>query len=94
MYKEYASDIEFSPRAKVLDMYYQLSSQIMSDGCNILKKIAGRWMKCGFLDGEKLLCMDGIYQAIQNGSCLIYSFGLADDWDFEILMAELGNFQT
>ena len=34
--------------------------------------------------------MDGLYNAVQNGTCLVYSFGLADDWDFEISMASLG----
>ena len=56
--------------------------------------MAGSWMKCGFLDGEKMLCMDNLYRAITNETCLVYSFGLADDWDFEILMAELGKSKT
>ena len=34
--------------------------------------------------------MEKLYEAIQNGSCLIYSFGLADDWDFEVTLAQLG----
>ena len=51
---------------------------------------SGIQLKCGFLDGEKLLCMDGLYEALEQKNCLVYSFGLADDWDFEIFMAELG----
>ena len=83
--------MKFSTRVEVLDVYYQLASLVSSNHCNVLKKMAGKWMKkCGFLDGEKLLCMDTLYKAIQNGTCLVYSFGLGDDWDFEILMAELG----
>ena len=42
------------------------------------------------LDGEKHICIDRLYPALQNGTCLVYSFGLADDWDFEIWMASLG----
>ena len=68
----------------------------------MLKRISGSWISvnyttevsskipCGFHDGEKLLCMDGLYKAVQNQTCLVYSFGLADDWDFEVFMAELG----
>ena len=43
-----------------------------------------------FQDGQKLLCMDGLYEASKSKTCLVYSFGLADDWDFEVFMAELG----
>ena len=62
--------------------------------CKVFKKFAGTWDdSCGSLDGEKLLCMDHLHKAILNGTCLVYSFGLADDWDFEIMMAELGKLQ-
>ena len=46
--------------------------------------------RCGFMDGEKIICMDNLYQGITNGSCLVYSFGLSGDWDFEVNMANLG----
>ena len=87
------SDKKHSTRAEVTNKYYQLASLVSSNGCNVLKKMAGNWMKCGFLDGEKLLCMDTLYNAIHNDTCLVYSFGLADDWDFEIFMAKLGKFR-
>ena len=85
--------MKHSTRAEVMNNYYQLASLVLSNGCNVVKKMAGSWMECGFLDGEKLLCMDNLYSAIQNGTCLVYSFGLADDWDFEIFMAKLGKYR-
>ena len=72
-----------------------MSSMTVQSSCHVLKRVAGRWApKCGFLDGEKLLCMDGLYEALEQKNCLVYSFGLADDWDFEIFMAELGKRKT
>ena len=72
----------------------------------MLKRIAGNWYtekyhvkeyspdnSCGFQDGAKLMCMDGIYKALKNQTCLIYSFGLCDDWDFEIFLAGCVNHQ-
>ena len=47
----------------------------------------------GPLDGQKFVCMDKLYKAIQNDSCLVYSFGLADDWDFEVTLAHLGKYK-
>ena len=73
------------------DHYYKTVSLTDQSSCNIVKQIAGRWGdQCGFLDGEKYICIDRLYPALQNGTCLVYSFGLADDWDFEIWMASLG----
>ena len=73
------------------EKYYESVTKPLQNPCKILKRIGGTWYGgCGFSDGEKLLCMESIYQSISNQSCLVYSFGLADDWDFEILMAELG----
>ena len=75
------------------DHYYKTVSLTDQSSCNIVKQIAGRWGdQCGFLDGEKYICIDRLYPALQNGTCLVYSFGLADDWDFEIWMASLGKY--
>jgi hypothetical protein len=80
-----------SDKLSVKNTYYKNIAQPLQTICHVLKRVAGRWNKmCGFLDGEKLLCMDGIYTAVKSGNCLVYSFGLADDWDFEVLMAKLG----
>lgn len=71
--------------------YYRIVSETQQTPCNVLKRIGGRWIKeCGFLDGEKIVCMDNLYYDVKGGKCLIYSFGLADDWDFEVRMAKLG----
>lgn len=42
------------------------------------------------MDGVKTMCMDIIYKPILSGSCLLYSFGLSDDWSFEEILARLG----
>ena len=76
---------------EIKDLFYQSINKPLQTSCKILKKFGGKWNpSCGFFDGEKMICMDSIYEAVQNGSCLIYSFGLADNWDFEVAMAELG----
>ena len=73
------------------DNYYKRVSLTDQSICHTVKQIAGKWSnQCGFLDGEKYICIDRLYPALQNGTCLVYSFGLADDWDFEIWMASLG----
>ena len=44
----------------------------------------------GATDGEKLLCLDALIYDIRKQQCLIYSFGLSDDWTFEESVASLG----
>ena len=86
---EYLETSNSKPHPK--NMFYRLINQPIQSSCKIFKKIAGIWNnQCGFFDGEKIVCMENLYEAIQNGSCLIYSFGLADDWDFEVTLAKLG----
>ena len=74
------------------NQFFKSINEPLQTPCKILKKIGGRWNNspCGAVIGEKMICMDFLYEALNNGSCLIYSFGLADDWDFEIKMANLG----
>ena len=76
----------------IKDMFYEKINNPLQTQCKILKKVGGSWRSnsCGFVNGEKMVCMDVIYEALKNDSCLIYSFGLSDNWDFEIAMAELG----
>ena len=71
--------------------YYKVISEPHQNACTILKRISGTWApKCGFNDGEKFICMENLYRDLQNDTCLVYSFGLQDDWDFEVFMANLG----
>ena len=50
-----------------------------------------RWdPRLGSADGLKYVCMDRLRTAINADKCLVYSFGLADDWSFEESMMELG----
>ena len=41
-------------------------------------------------DGDKVLCVDTIFQELKNDNCLVYSFGIANDWSFEKSMAQIG----
>ena len=88
--RKYYAEKEIS-NYKLKDDYYRTISRTVQNSCQIVKQLTGRWAnECGFLDGEKLICMDGFYEAVINNTCLVYSFGLADNWDFEMLMASLG----
>ena len=53
----------------------------------MLKRIGGHWLKRQ-VDGDKFICMDNL---LVNEKCLIYSFGIANDWTFEDQMDSAGH---
>ena len=54
----------------------------------VLKRIGGHW-DWRQVDGDKFICLDHIL-ARDSGPCIIYSFGIANDWEFEDQMDSLG----
>merc|ERR1712126_199025 len=47
----------------------------------------GQWLKTE-VDGDKFICMDRILKRGEN--CIIYTFGINDDWTFEDLISSQG----
>ena len=59
--------------------------------CKEIKRFGGRYLRfCKYFDGQKYVCMDNFIKDIASSECLIYSFGVANDWTFEDIMDELG----
>ena len=62
---------------------------------SVLKRIGGRWMDYPYLnkqvDGDKFVCFDHLISTHNTDrECIIYSFGISDDWTFEDHMDGLG----
>jgi hypothetical protein len=77
--------------AGIREQFYRIINMPLQSVCTVGKFFGGQWLdKCGALDGHKFVCLDKFYADVQSGNCLIYSFGIADDWTFEEAMAELG----
>ena len=61
--------------------------------CRVIKRIGGKWIEGGKpmnkqVDGDKFLCLDKMVKS--NTQCLIYSFGISNDWTFEDQMDNFG----
>ena len=75
----------------VYDFLHQFVQNPHHSFCHELKRFGGQFnLGCKFTDGSKFVCMDDLFLDILNGECLIYSFGIADDWSFEDVMDNLG----
>jgi hypothetical protein len=44
----------------------------------------------GCLDGHKYVCLDDFYMDVIDQKCLIYSFGINNEWSFEENMIDIG----
>jgi hypothetical protein len=75
----------------IREEFYQLTSQTFETNCMVMKNFGGKWnpgMK--IIDGQKPVCLDKLYHDLQSGNCLVYSFGIGDEFSFEVAMADLG----
>ena len=59
--------------------------------CKAKHRFGGSYLShCHYVDGGKYVCMDELFYDIENNECVIFSFGIADDWTFEDMMDNLG----
>ena len=76
----------------VIDHFQRILALPLQTACHVGKWVSlKRWLyNCGSTDGERYLCMDNFYKDIPEQKCVIYSFGIADDFTFEREMGSLG----
>ena len=76
----------------VIDNFQRIMALPLQTVCNVGKWVSlKRWhSECGSTDGERYLCMDNFYNDILNKRCIIYSFGISNDYHFEEEMGSLG----
>ena len=75
-----------------IDHFQRIIALPLQTVCNVGKWVSlKRWHpECGSTDGERYLCMDNFYNDILNNKCIIYSFGIGDNYEFEELMGSVG----
>ena len=66
--------------------------QVYSLNLSILKRVGGTWFNSlpsqhHQVDGDKFVCLDDL---LEKEDCIIYSFGIKDDWTFEDQMDSFG----
>ena len=71
---------------QIVDYFYWTNSQ----SCKLAHDFGGRMMKdpSGF-DGQKSICLDQLVRP-QPGDCIVYSFGINNEWSFDDTMAKYG----
>jgi len=75
-------DLQAFTEKEAMHKFYWLIAFPVQGVCRILKRIGGKWVKRQ-VDGDKFVCMDNMEL---GKPCLIYSFGISNDWTFEDFM--------
>ena len=75
-----------------IDHFQRIIALPLQTVCNVGKWVSlRRWHpECGSTDGERYLCMDNFHNDILNDKCLIYSFGIGDNYEFEESLGSVG----
>ena len=67
--------------------------QFSTTARSVLKRVGGTWFNSlpsqhHQVDGDKFVCLDDLLQ--KEDDCIVYSFGIKDDWTFEDHMDSFG----
>ena len=82
---------EDDPPEKIKQQFHKFVTNPFNSVCKEQKRFGGSYKAgCSHYDGQKIVCMDDILQDLENNECLIYSFGIKDDWSFEDTMDKIG----
>ena len=77
---------------EVIDHFQRIMALPLQTACHVGKWVSlKKWLaNCGSTDGERYLCMDNFYRDVHAETCLIYSFGISQDYNFEKEMGSIG----
>ena len=74
-----------------MDAFHAVVMDTYSTVCQVKKRLGGMYRNsCHVMDGQKYICMDELAEDIRNQECLIYSFGISNDWSFEDIIGSMG----
>ena len=84
-------DFQSTTNDELRDLFHQIIMNPHIGRCTTLQRFGGFYRSdCKYWDGQKFMCMPDVYEDIENNECLIYSFGVANDYSFEQALGRLG----
>ena len=84
-------DFQSTTNDELRDLFHQIIMNPHIGRCTTLQRFGGFYRSdCKYWDGQKFMCMPDVYEDIENNECLIYSFGIANDYSFEQALGLLG----
>merc|ERR1712156_224698 len=79
-------DAQALTNEEAMERFYNEVSTPLQGVCQSMKRLGGRWWShWKAVDGDKFVCLD----SFDPNDCLVYTFGISNDWSFEDTMARL-----
>ena len=84
-------DLESLSTDQLRDLFYKFITKPSDGVCPNRQRIGGRFEAIKCYDGHRYVCFNqNLLNDIEKNKCLVYSFGIKDDWTFEQGMRDLG----
>ena len=83
-------DLDSLSTEKLRNLYYEFITKASQGLCPNWIRLGGGFARNGCHDGQKYVCLPPLLKDIERKSCLVYSFGIRDDWSFEKEIRDLG----
>ena len=75
----------------IIDHFHSIMAFPLQTACHVGKWFSLRnWLACGSTDGERYVCMDNFYRDIHDEKCIVYSFGISEDYNIEQKLGSIG----
>jgi len=85
------ADLDSLSTEKLRHLFYEFITKSSRGLCPNWIRLGGGFARNGCHDGQKYVCFDDAFTyAIEKNKCLVYSFGIRDDWSFEKEIRDLG----
>ena len=84
-------DLESLSTAQLRDLFYKFITKPSDGVCPNKQRIGGRFENIKCYDGHRYVCLNqNLLSDIEKNKCLVYSFGIKDDWTFEQGLRDIG----
>ena len=85
------ADLDYLSTEELRHLFYEFITKSSEGLCPNWVRLGGGFARNTCHDGHKYICFNqNLLSAIEKDKCLVYSFGIRDDWSFEKEIRDIG----
>ena len=84
-------DLDNSSYDQMRNLFYKFITRVNEGTCYSWLRLGGVFLPSKCHDGHKYVCLNqNLKREIEDGKCIVYSFGIRNEWSFEKEVRNLG----